>query len=84
MHVLTPEAAEVQIDLHVHDADVLTLDGEGTGRRARGLAIHQGRVLAVLDDDALPAGLTARRRAGCGCRPSGPGSGSATRSGRPP
>ena len=32
-HVLTPEAA-VQIDLHVHDADVLTLDGEGTGTRA--------------------------------------------------
>ncbi len=77
MHVLTPEAAEVQIDLHVHDADVLTLDGEGTGRRARGLAIHQGRVLAVLDDGALPAGLTGRRRAGCGGATVVPGLGDA-------
>jgi predicted amidohydrolase YtcJ len=67
----------VQIDLHVHDADVLTLDGEGLGRRGRGLAVHQGRVLAVLDDDALPAGLTARRRAGCGGATVVPGLGDA-------
>ena len=40
----------MQIDLHVHDADVLTLDGHGMGSRARGLAIHDGRVLAVLDE----------------------------------
>ncbi|HEY2224296.1 amidohydrolase [Actinomycetospora sp.] len=56
----------MQIDLHVHDADVLTLDGPGTGSRARGLAVHQGRVLAVLPDGSLPAGVTARRSAGCG------------------
>jgi predicted amidohydrolase YtcJ len=56
----------VQIDLHVRDADVLTLDGPGLGTRARGLAVHHGRILAVLDDDALPAGLTARRTASCG------------------
>jgi predicted amidohydrolase YtcJ len=67
----------VQIDLHVHDADVLTLDGEGTGARARGLAIHQGRVLAVLEDGALPAGLTARRTAGCGGATVVPGLGDA-------
>jgi hypothetical protein len=56
----------MQIDLHVHDADVLTLDGPGTGSRARGLAVHHGRVLAVLDDGSLPAGVTARRTADCG------------------
>ncbi|MCD2192476.1 amidohydrolase [Actinomycetospora endophytica] len=56
----------MQIDLHVHDADVLTLDGPGTGSRARGLAIHDGRVLALLDDGSLPAGVTARRAVGCG------------------
>lgn len=66
MPVPTPEAAAVQIDLHLRDADVLTLDGPGTGPRARGLAIHQGRVVAVLDDGSLPAGVTARRTAGCG------------------
>ncbi|MDT7744625.1 MAG: hypothetical protein QOE59_3703, partial [Actinomycetota bacterium] len=67
----------MQIDLHVHDADVLTLDGEGTGTRARGLAIHQGRVLAVLEDGVLPAGLTARRTAGCGGATVVPGLGDA-------
>ncbi|HEY2191616.1 MAG TPA: amidohydrolase [Actinomycetospora sp.] len=67
----------MQIDLHVHDADVLTLDGEGVGRRGRGLAVHQGRVLAVLDDDDLPAGVTARRRAGCGGATVVPGLGDA-------
>ena len=67
----------MQIDLHVHDADVITLDGEGTGTRARGLAIHQGRVLAVLGDGTLPAGLTARRTAGCGGATVVPGFGDA-------
>ncbi len=67
----------MQIDLHVHDADVLTLDGEGTGTRARGLAIHQGRVLAVLDDGELPAGIDARRTAGCGGATVVPGFGDA-------
>ncbi|MEJ2868281.1 amidohydrolase [Actinomycetospora sp. OC33-EN08] len=55
----------MEIDLHLHDAAVLTLDGDGLGRTARGLAIHGGRVLAVLDDGSLPAGVTARRTVGC-------------------
>jgi predicted amidohydrolase YtcJ len=67
----------VQIDLHVHDADVLTLDGPGAGHRARGLAIHQGRVIAVLEDGALPAGVTARSTAGCGGAAVVPGLGDA-------
>lgn len=56
----------MQIDLHLHDARVLTLDGAGLGSRGAGLAIHQGRVLAVLDDGSLPAGVTARSATDCG------------------
>lgn len=55
----------MEIDLHLHDAAVLTLDGDGRGRPARGLAIHGGRVLALLEDGSLPTGVTARRSVGC-------------------
>ncbi|GAA4935565.1 hypothetical protein EV188_11256 [Actinomycetospora succinea] len=48
----------MHIDLLLRDADVHTLDDAHP--RARALAVHGGRVLAVLDDDELPAGVHAR------------------------
>lgn len=67
----------MEIDLHVRDVDVLTLDGPGPGTPARGLAVHGGRVLAVLPDGSLPAGVTARRTAGGGGATVVPGFGDA-------
>ncbi|MFC5065339.1 amidohydrolase [Actinomycetospora atypica] len=67
----------MEIDLHLHDAVVLTLEGDGVGTPARGLAIHDGRVLAVLDDGSLPPGITARRRIGAGGATVVPGFGDA-------
>lgn len=54
----------MEIDLLLTGADVLTLDDAHP--RARALAVHHGRVLAVLDDDALPAGVRARRTVDAG------------------
>jgi predicted amidohydrolase YtcJ len=67
----------LRIDLHLHDAAVLTLDGDGLGRPARGLAIHGGRVLAVLDDGSLPAGWSAATTVSCGGATVVPGFGDA-------
>ena len=56
--------SELEIDLLLRDADVLTLDDAHP--RGRAVAVHQGRVVAVLDDDALPAGVRARHVVGAG------------------
>ena len=55
---------ELEIDLLLRDADVLTLDDARP--RGRAVAVHHGRVLAVLEDDELPAGVRARRVASAG------------------
>ena len=52
-------ARVLEIDLLLRDADVLTLDDARP--RGRAVAVHQGRVVAVLEDDELPAGVRARR-----------------------
>lgn len=52
----------MEIDLLIRDAAVVTLDDACP--RGRGVAVHHGRVVAVLgpdDDGALPAGVRARR-----------------------
>ena len=54
----------IDIDLLLRDADVRTLDDAHP--RGRAVAVHHGRVLAVLDDDELPAGVRARRVVGAG------------------
>ncbi|MHC1562307.1 amidohydrolase [Actinomycetospora sp. C-140] len=54
----------MEIDLLLRDADVLTLDDAHP--RGRAVAVHHGRVLAVLDDGELPAGVRARRVVGAG------------------
>lgn len=50
---------ELEIDLLLRDADVLTLDAARP--RGRAVAVHHGRVLAVSEDGELPAGVRARR-----------------------
>lgn len=50
---------DLEIDLLLRDADVRTLDD--THPRGRAVAVHHGRVLAVLDGGELPAGVRARR-----------------------
>jgi predicted amidohydrolase YtcJ len=61
---MPPVSDELEIDLLLRDADVLTLDE--TRPRGRAVAVHHGRVLAVLEDDELPAGVRARRVARAG------------------
>ena len=61
---MPPVSDELEIDLLLRDADVLTLDDARP--RGRAVAVHHGRVLAVLEDDELPAGVRARRVAGAG------------------
>jgi predicted amidohydrolase YtcJ len=51
--------SDLEIDLLLRGADVHTLDDARP--RGRAVAIHHGRVLAVLDDDELPVGVRARR-----------------------
>ncbi|MFC5141198.1 amidohydrolase [Actinomycetospora rhizophila] len=54
----------MEIDLLLRDAHVRTLDDAYPQGRA--VAVHHGRVLAVLDDGELPAGVRARRVVGAG------------------
>ncbi|MEJ2865910.1 amidohydrolase [Actinomycetospora flava] len=49
----------MDIDLLLRDANVRTLDDARP--RGRAVAVHHGRILAVLDGDELPAGVRARR-----------------------
>lgn len=55
---------DLVIDLLLRDADVVTL--HDARPRGRAVAVHHGRVLAVLADDELPAGVRARRVVGAG------------------
>jgi predicted amidohydrolase YtcJ len=50
---------DLEIDLLLRDADVVTL--HDARPRGRAVAVHHGRVVAVLADDELPAGVRARR-----------------------